>query len=189
MHQEIEIHPFADERIVRAHLPESEELNVALLAALEKEQGNFTYSHLINGRWENAYLPIEKISRVREIIGFSQDVVLRVFEQRLLALYQPLKSGSNPPFWFNLAEPGEITGVHDHSKAAEISGVYYIATPPSSGDLFFRTEGAEDFFLQPIEGTLVLFPSNLRHGVAENLSDYNRISLAFNLFKIPIEIF
>ena len=189
MHPDIEIHTFAEEKVLRSRLPASEELNVSLLADLLQAREDLTYSHLINGRWENAYLPIERISRVREVIGYAQDIVFRVFEKRLLALYKSLEADTNPPFWFNLAEPGEITGVHDHSKAAEISGVYYIATPPSSGDLFFRTEGAEDFFLQPIEGTLVLFPSNLRHGVAENLSEYNRISLAFNLFKIPMEIF
>ena len=189
MDPEIETHLFANERILRARFRPSEELNASLVSDLEQGRRDFTYSHKINGRWENTYLSIQKISQVREIVGHARDLVFRVLEQRLLAFFHPIKSDANPPFWFNRAEPGEITGVHDHAKPAVISGVYYVSTTQSSGDLFFQAEGEKDFFLSPIEGTLVLFPSHLRHGVTENLSESTRISLAFNLFRLPLEIF
>ena len=37
-------------------------------------------------------------------------------------------------------------------------------------------------------GTLILFDSNIEHSVPENKSKENRISIAFNLFSLPLKI-
>ncbi len=188
MTPEVESFFFAGESVLRFRLPSFEALNLSLLADLQKGRPDFTYSHRINDRWENTYLPIEKTPVVREVILCARDMAVELFEKRLLALFKPVENSHNPPFWFNLAEPGEITGVHDHVKEAAVSGVYYIAVPSRSGNLFFRVEDEEDFVLEPIEGTVVLFPSDLRHGVTDNLSNCVRISLAFNLFTLPVSL-
>ncbi len=155
MTPEIEKYSFAGESVLRFHLPDSVALNFSLFADLRKGRSDFTYSHRINGRWENTYLPIEKIPAAREAILSARDVAADVFGKRLLALFEPVGNSQNPPFWFNLAEPGDITGVHDHSSEATVSGVYYISAPSHSGNLFFPVEGEEDFVLEPIEDDIV----------------------------------
>ena len=37
-------------------------------------------------------------------------------------------------------------------------------------------------------GKLILFDSNIEHSVPENKSKENRISIAFNLFSLPLKI-
>ena len=188
MKPEIEKFSFNAEEIVRCRLPESTDVNLSLLDSLERERSNFTHSHRINGRWENTYLPIEQVPMARVVITYARDLAVELFGKRLLALFKPVGDSCHPPFWFNLAEPGEITGVHNHASEALISGVYYVSTSSSCGDLFFRSEDQEDFILEPVVGTFVLFSSGLRHGVTENLSDSVRISLAFNIFEFPIPL-
>ena len=188
MKPEIERFSFTGEEVVRFRLPECEDLNLSLLATLQKERSNFTHSHRINGRWENTYLPIDKVPAARAVILSARDLAVKAFGIRLWAFFEPLGNFHNPPFWFNLAEPGEITGVHDHAREAAVSGVYYVATASCCGSLFFRAEDEEDFILEPADGTIVLFPSNLRHGVKENSSESIRISFAFNLFSLPLPL-
>lgn len=188
MNLNIESHSFAGEKILCFRLPGHEKLNRDLLSDLDKGRPDFTYSHRINNRWENSYLPIEKVPAAREVIKSARDVAVQSYGKRLLALYKPVGNCPRLPFWFNLAESGEITGVHNHANEAEVSGVYYILTPLRSGNLFFRAEGEEDFVVEPVEGKFVLFPSGLRHGVTENLSSSIRISLAFNIFRIPLAL-
>lgn len=186
MNLNIETYSFAGQEILSCSLPGHEELNRDLLSDLDKGRPDFTYSHRINNRWENSYLPIEKVPAAKEVIKCARNVAVHSYGKRLLALYKPVGNCRRLPFWFNLAESGEITGVHDHASAATVSGVYYLLTPLRSGNLFFRAEGEADFVVEPVEGKFMLFPSSLRHGVTENSSSSIRISLAFNLFGIPL---
>lgn len=183
-----EIFTFNGTKIHRLHFPHAKALNLRLMESLEKGENDFTFSHRINDRWENAYLPIEKIPAAKEMIGFARDAAVRIYKQSLVALYKPVGSSPHPPFWFNLAGRGAITGVHDHAKEASVSGVYYVSVPSGAGTLFFRGLNDERFFLKPIEGSFVLFPSELRHGVEKNLQNEIRISLAFNLFRMPVSL-
>ena len=175
-------------QVVRFCLPGHEELTTRLLCEMNACREAFSFSHKINGRWENSYLSIEQVPSVREVIRSAREVVVEEFGQKLLALYEVPEGYPNPPFWFNLAKPGELTGVHDHARDASVSGVFHVQIPPDSGALFFRADGEEDLLLEPVEGTVVLFPSTLRHGVRENRSSKERISLAFNLFTFPLRI-
>jgi ectoine hydroxylase-related dioxygenase (phytanoyl-CoA dioxygenase family) len=43
-----------------------------------------------------------------------------------------------------------------------------------------------DLDIMPSVGKLVLFEPWMRHGVRENRSNTNRLSLAFNLFPFPL---
>ena len=90
-------------------------------------------------------------------------------------LFDPIAglSLSHPPFWFNIAEIGQKTGVHDHAKLATVSGVVYLKSEPLAGDLFFTKEGRSDLCIKPEDGIHV------------NRSTQRRISLAFNLFSFP----
>lgn len=98
--------------------------------------------------------------------------------------------------WLNNTAPGEQHHRHRHSNSI-ISGVYYFAVSPDSGNLIFsKTDyqaiefgilnsniyNSKHWILTPKKHTLILFPSALEHKVTKNLSDQNRISLSFNTF-------
>lgn len=87
--------------------------------------------------------------------------------------------------------------VHDHPNSL-LSGVYYIKLPKDSGGLFFHDPrvGAQRILppyleftpwtmpsvtYKPSEGTMIIFPSWLPHGVESNLSNEDRISISFNI--------
>ena len=185
---DFEIFSYAGFQLLRFALPKYEQLVGQLLREMETGRQNFTFSHKINGRWENSYLPIEQVPSVRSVIQPARDVVVEQFGKRLVVLYEVPEGFSTPPFWFNVAKPGELTGVHDHARQASVSGVFYLQLPSRSGALFFRANGEDDLLLKPVVGTVLLFPSGLRHGVQENCSCKDRISLAFNLFTFPLQV-
>lgn len=98
--------------------------------------------------------------------------------------------------WANIYRTGDFQESHYH-PGWDFSAVYFIAAPEGSGNLIFenpllpdmrpiKTEKTFDLNCQaaiykPVEGQLVIFRSNLRHGVYPNRSSNPRISLAFNL--------
>ena len=180
---------FAEKKIFLGHLPNHAKLTSRLLHELNAGMGDFSFSHKISGRWENSYLPIEKVPSVRDIVRPARDLAVNLYWKKLVALFEPPAGLDHPPFWFNLSETGDSTGVHNHARESVVSGVYYLEVPIDSGDLFFRSDGEEDFSLVPEAGTVVLFPSELRHGVRMNSASGKRISLAFNLFAFPLPIF
>ncbi|MBU63602.1 MAG: hypothetical protein CMI26_13980 [Opitutae bacterium] len=180
---------FAGKEIVLGYLPNHVELTFRLLHELNLGMGDLSFSHKIRGRWENSYLPIDKVPTVRDIVCPVRDFAVNVFGKKMLALFEPPTGHHHPPFWFNLSDRGDSTGVHNHAHGSEVSGVYYLEVPIDSGDLFFRSDANEDFSLLPKAGSVVLFPSDLRHGVRINSSPGKRISLAFNLFAFPLPIF
>jgi hypothetical protein len=180
---------FAGKEIFLGYLPNHAELTSRLLYELNAGMDDFSFSHKIGGRWENSYLPIEKVPSVRDIVRPARDLAVNLYGEKLVALFEPPAGIDHPPFWFNLSETGDSTGVHNHARESVVSGVYYLEVPIDSGDLFFRSDGEEDFFLVPEAGTVVLFPSELRHGVRMNSSSGKRVSLAFNLFAFPLPIF
>lgn len=99
--------------------------------------------------------------------------------------------------WAAKFGPGEYAHIHNHGYA-DIAGVYYYKRPLSkqqkegNGNIFFTAPGPE-YTSNPLynrmaraswyfpEGTLVLFPGFLPHGVETNETDKDRISLSFNI--------
>ena len=94
-------------------------------------------------------------------------------------------------YWFNITNSGESTGWHDHKMNAVISGVYYLDVPGNSGDIQFRirdNDGWKDWFVKSETGSMILFDAKLEHAVSENKSECPRVSLAFNLYSLPLDI-
>ena len=90
--------------------------------------------------------------------------------------------------------------MHNHFNSL-ISGVLYIKVPENSGDITFHKPGyfnyepsialdyknynfhnSSSWTLNVKENLLILFPSNLMHSISPNLSNKDRLVLAFNLF-------
>lgn len=93
--------------------------------------------------------------------------------------------------WFNINQKGAFNQMHSHPWSF-FSGVYYIKTPKNCGHLIFEDPRPVEVHnpfpdfkfptvsIEPVAGTLFIFPSYLPHKVEPNESDENRISISFN---------
>ena len=159
--------------------------DVLLNSTLEKK-----YSHKINGRWENQYIDLDLIPEIKSIFSVACKIGKSIIKKPLVIPHKQLGFSYNE-FWFNISNPGDNTGWHDHKENAKISGVYYISIPKKSGNLIFRKNNGNNFkkwFVKPKNGMMILFSSKLEHCVEINKSSDPRISLAFNLYTLPIQI-
>ena len=151
---------------------------------------NTTFSHKINGRWENQYISIQYFPQLKKLLRSACSKGKAILEKFLMIPYKELGLPMDE-FWFNIAAPGEFTGWHDHKERSELSGVYYLHVPDNSGDIYFRKKDDDETFEWEIKsqtGKLVLFDSNIEQSVPENKSKENRISIAFNLCSLPLKI-
>lgn len=175
-------------KVLEIDVPGYENWLAQLIDQFESNQNQVTKSHKIKGRWENWYLDIEAVPEARNPIRFARDVGREIFKTSSVILFDsfPGLDSPHPPFWFNRAEPGESTGLHDHQHHANLSGVFYLSCELNSGNLYFHKEGEVDLEIMPRAGKLVLFEPWMPHGVRENRSHTSRLSLAFNLFPFPL---
>ena len=175
-------------KIVEVYLNDSGKWISSLLKEFLETQSQAIKSHRIGGRWENQYLEIDQIPSARVAMKKAREVGKEKLGISSIILFgsPPGSLTPNPPFWFNVAGVGEITGLHDHAHLSILSGVLYLQAEEGSGDLYFRKEGINDLNLRPEVGKMVIFPPFLKHGVHSNDSRKDRISFAFNLFPFPL---
>jgi len=125
----------------------------------------------------------------------ERNVLLGMFRSVL-----PLENNFMILTWMNCSPVGSHNTAHVH-PGAEISGVFYIAVPPGSGQIVFRDprpqsemsrlhtkdgkifkSQAPRFSVSPTVGNLLLFPSWLMHHVEPGTDQEGlRISMAFNI--------
>lgn len=104
--------------------------------------------------------------------------------------------------WMNVSPPGASNQIHYHPNC-HFSGVYYVSLDASRcGSIYFRDprvasrmmtypiDGVTEFTaseipMAPEEGRMYIFPGWLEHGVEENKSDRDRISISFNVLCVP----
>ena len=168
----------------------SKSLRNQILKNLRYNQLRLERSHHIKGRWENHYLDPQYVPEVNDIFKVASNCAREITVKPVVVPHKGLGFPMNE-FWFNVAKPGEKTDWHDHKEKALISGVYYLKVPQSSGDIQFRVKennNWQTWNVQSVTGKMILFSSKLEHAVTENLSEADRISLAFNLYTLPLEI-
>jgi len=104
-------------------------------------------------------------------------------------------------FWVNVNYPGSYNIAHDHQNSI-LSGVYYVSVPfANMGDLVLHRGDNAEYFLKsnveristrsnslvavkkPIESVFYIFPSWVKHYVESNISQGDRISIAFNFIQ------
>ena len=103
--------------------------------------------------------------------------------------------------WANVSPKHAYNTFHTHPNALW-SGVYYVQCPENCGRIKFHNMPDQhhkpiyddnelqhphqwsSVFYEPIEGRLILFPSNRGHEVEQNLSDTDRISISFNSIQM-----
>jgi len=94
--------------------------------------------------------------------------------------------------WFAKFDKHCYAHVHNHGHA-DISGAYYFKVPENAGEFFvtgtvpqfdqsllFHHLGCRNYFSTQ-EGTLILMPGFMNHGVRTTMIDETRCSVAFNI--------
>ena len=172
--------------VIVLDVPNQESWIGQLKEEISKHRSRFRNSHKINGRWENSYLDINVVPSAKIPMRFARTAAIEILGIHPVLLFEPLPGSkeSLPPFWFNIAKPREITGLHDHANLSALSAVVYIQADSNAGNLYFEKDPGIEVIPEP--GKIVLFPPHLKHGVQENRSNEERISLAFNLFPFPL---
>ena len=164
--------------------------NDGIIDQVDQNKENLTFSHKINGRWENQYLSIDHVPQLKKIFHFACKVGKKIIGKPLVVPYKEMGLPMDE-FWFNIARPGESTGWHDHKDRSVLSGVYYLKVPDNAGDILFRKRDKDkivEWNIRSETGKLILFHSNIEHSVKINKSNHDRISIAFNLFSLPLQI-
>jgi uncharacterized protein (TIGR02466 family) len=147
---------------------------------------------------------ISNLSSVdKHVLGALPMQPIRGFIEEHLALYmKKIFNTSNDvslkitQSWLTLSGKGQSHHTHTHPNSI-VSGVLYINLGHNDGINFHRSEdpiwyelirqeenyyNALQYFVQTNIGDLLLFPSNVRHGVRQVQEDIQRVSLSFNSF-------
>ena len=104
--------------------------------------------------------------------------------------------------WLNVNDSRQCMN-SEHVHGDVFSGVFYLSAPEGSGNLVLQNPGinkmwdgcqltsqknqftGESIRIEPVEGSILLFPSYLPHSVETNDHDEERISVSFNLIALP----
>lgn len=105
--------------------------------------------------------------------------------------------------WINVNKPGDYNISHNHHRL--MSGVLWVQAPENCGHMTFESPDSYNYAMMyrhidpqivqdynycssytyaPQEGSMLFFPSSLRHSVGVNESNSDRISITFNLDQI-----
>ena len=100
--------------------------------------------------------------------------------------------------WLTKTEPNHQSHYHRHNNCY-YSGVFYIETDEDGGEIMFDNMTDERFMLNKVEDhvyntrnftfktkdkMIIFFPSDIHHKIAENKTNKDRYSIAFNFYPI-----
>ncbi len=142
-------------------------------------------------------------SRNKNVLAEPELMALRAvlqehLDQYLKSVYNTANSVSLKitQSWLTLSRRGESHHAHTHPNSV-VSGVLYINLAQNDGISFHRNEdslwhelipaeenyfNAKRYFVNTAVGDILLFPSQVRHGVREVQEEVERVSLSFNTF-------
>lgn len=178
-------HPFSEHLIFSTFSLQNKFDIDQILLEFNNQKKEFDYSHFIQKRWENIYVNPMKVPAILPFLSYVAATASKLYQQSLIIPHELLGFNKNE-FWFNSAEAGESTRLHNHNSEATISGVFYLRVPEKSGNLFFQNGKNQELEFPAEKGKLVLFPAELNHYVPKNQSGAKRISLSFNCYKFPL---
>jgi uncharacterized protein (TIGR02466 family) len=145
------------------------------------------------GGWQSNDLSektVENLPETQKLLDHMLNVGAEVYKQWNLDNEEILLDN----FWFNINGKKDFNNRHSHPGSI-LSACYYVDTNKESGDIiFYRPDLQTHYFnpsnpnkytnkkyeFSPVPGMFVIFPAYLEHLVLPNLSDEERISIAFN---------
>lgn len=127
----------------------------------------------------------------------SDEIFQEVFKNIPQAPNKPLKSIAMHQ-WININKKGDSNVIHSHDpyKGFALSGVFYIRAPRNCGNIVFYdprhyltsapdqeyyNDQNDNYWIEPKENLLLIFPSWLTHSVDTNQNSIERISISFNI--------
>jgi uncharacterized protein (TIGR02466 family) len=141
------------------------------------------------GGWQSSK---KNYSSIEEIQPFLDIVTLAT--EKIYEAYDVSKKAVLTEYWFNINRNKDFNWPHTHPHSY-FSAVFYIKQPKDSGVIVFErpdpfhdwiktksvTErNAPSLSVEPTNNMLLIFPSYFRHKVTQNLTDEERITMAFN---------
>jgi uncharacterized protein (TIGR02466 family) len=137
-------------------------------------------------------------------LTIQHPVLMKYLEQSLGQIikdFEPVTALRMQNYWVNINPPGAYMLPHVHPRAV-LGCTMYIQTPPNSGRItfinpnlaarqaFYSVKDAgynyKSYSFQPVPGLFIAFPAWIEHGVEENLSNSDRISISFNIIADDI---
>ena len=145
-----------------------------------------------HGGWQSPNIPTTDLP----ILSIEIEKHANIFKDTFL-FKNPLKISD---LWVNINTYKDYNTDHSHPRCI-LSGVFYVKIPAKSGEIRFihpagdmmgrdwshveKSDGnhynSEQWFFEPKENMLFLFPSWLKHNVSAHLSNKERVSISFNL--------
>ena len=168
---------------------------------LEKEQKDKGVTFTNVGGYHSSAINLEKEKGFKCIYDYINECMEVILFENNYKLNLGILSSHG---WININRKGDFNREHVHPDC-HWSGVYYVKTPANCGELRFHNPIAASsmvksghllnltssniktsFFLNsipldPYEGSILIFPSWLFHSVDPNRSNYDRISISFNI--------
>jgi uncharacterized protein (TIGR02466 family) len=161
----------------------------------ERENSPIGIDRSNNGGWHSELLLEEE--RFHKYKKFIEKYIEKSFESFVNSGVKIIPNS----YWININGINSVNTEHNH-PGSDISGCFWIKSSEYSGTFRFTNPNdfihysllktfnfesksqyyfSERYFFKPIEGEMILFPSNMNHCVFENKDDNDRISIAFNL--------
>lgn len=88
-------------------------------------------------------------------------------------------------YWYNINTDNNYNDWHDHDRGSvdALCGCLYLQTPKNCGGIEFKYKNKQKI-IYPYPGLLLLFPDDLMHRVLPNNDIGERVSMAFNFWKM-----
>ena len=168
-----------------------QDLNRTILAALDDLRR--CHREPAPGRGWQSQQDLHQLAAFRELVACVNEAAATTLEH--------LKIGHQgfeiTACWANVNGPGVEHRRHSHPNNF-LSGVYYVKTRPGADTINFHDPRPQSGIIRPpvkeltaettdqvvvtvSDGSLLLFPSWLRHSVDANRSDQERVSVSFNI--------
>jgi len=158
-----------------------------------KAEGNTNTVNLSNpGCWRMADFPVENYKWLFESIkGLVEKAHTEYLKEDPVYAGHVSLDNSQINAWVNVNDPGSRNMLHSHY--ATYSGTFYIQTD-GTGSLRFCNPAltlsnqisdspfSRDFYVDPKDGDLLLWPSWVPHEVEPNLSANQRINIAYDVY-------
>jgi len=161
----------------------------------ERENSPIGIDRSNNGGWHSELLLEEE--RFHKYKKFIEKYIEKSFESFVNSGVKIIPNS----YWININGINSVNTEHNH-PGSDISGCFWIKSSEYSGSFRFTNPNdfihnpllktfnlesksqyyfSERYFFRPIEGEMIIFPSNMNHCVFENKDDNDRISIAFNM--------